>query len=94
VNWPWWLTESGALPGAKRVNAASGTMVEAAVLTAAPVEVPERVELASWLEFWLRAAAATDGPGAAPTVAVVGDATAVSAVVAWVPLSTPPEVLT
>src|SRR5689334_21639711 len=74
VNWPWWLTASGALPGVKRLNAASGTMVEAAMLTAAPVAVPERVEFASWLEFWLRAAAATDGPGAAPTDAVVGEA--------------------
>ena len=38
TNGPWWLTASGVVPGPKWLNADSGTMVSAAVLTAAPVE--------------------------------------------------------
>jgi len=44
---PWWLTAKGVVPGPKCAMAESGTMVSAAVLTAAPVEALPRPLLAN-----------------------------------------------
>src|SRR5690242_11481022 len=85
--------------------AESGTMFSRAVLTALPVEVAPRPVLASRLVAWLRAvscaicAAVPAGLVAAPgedagDLVDLPDTVPASALVAWVPRTAPPAVLT
>src|ERR1700744_6359054 len=75
---PWWLTWVGVVPLPKWAKAASGTIASCAVDTAAPVEAPPLVVLASALAAALRAAslATAAALGAAVLVRTVVPATA------------------
>jgi hypothetical protein len=82
------------LPGAWWLNAASGTTASADVLTAAPVETVPCPVLARLLVARLRAV--SDAIAAAVRLAAVCAEVTVpaTALVAWVPLTVPPAVLT
>src|SRR5260221_654033 len=95
---PVWFTVTGVVPVRKWLNAANGTTVSAATLTADPVEVLPRPALASEFNAKLRAAswamdAALDEL-AEPLAEFVAVATVpATACVACVPLTAPPDVL-
>src|ERR1700722_5518259 len=90
---PVWLTDTGVVPVLKWLNAENGTMVSCATLTADPVEVLPRPELAR--EFAARFRA-TSSATETLEEAVAGLRMVVPAT-GWedcVPLTAPPEVLT
>ncbi len=94
---PWWLTASGVVSGPNALIAASGTMVSAAVATAAPVEMFPRPVLASWLAAWLRAVSAATAEvvaAAALPTRRPADTVPATALVDWAPRTPPAAVLT
>src|SRR4051812_15540428 len=99
TNGPWWLIDSGVRPGAKLLNAESGTMFSARVLTEAPVDAAPLTVLAMAFWDWLRTASeATSRAVLVVAAAAAGDAEATvvvpaTAPVDWVPLILP-DVLT
>ncbi len=71
---PWWLTESGVVPGSKCAKADSGTIVSGVVLTAAPVEARAAAAFGERVGRWLRAASRRSASRSPRCRCVGGDA--------------------